>query len=148
MCKIALRIVAAEWPLFQASLRGVFEPLTARQHERLRRRNSPALSRRIFQPEISMGRGVQAKLPAKRQPMSNLQLNYRNMAREKTAAVRAPASGLRVSGQVRKRRRPKLRCQDALRVVDELHQMGAGLARIYDVLAGRLGGEEGRGERV
>jgi len=94
------------------------------------------------------GRGVQAKLAAKRQPMSDLRLNYRNMAPEKTAAVRAPASGLRVSGQVRKRRRPKLRCQDALRVVDELHQMGAGLAGIYDVLAGRLCREEGRGERV
>jgi hypothetical protein len=49
-----------------------------------------------------MERGVQAKLAATRQSMSDLQLNYRNMAPEKTAAVRAAASGLRVSAPGRK----------------------------------------------
>ena len=65
---------------------GVFEPLTARQQERLRSRNSPALWRGIFNREVFIERGVEAKLAAKRQSMPDLRRDSAMTAREKAAA--------------------------------------------------------------
>lgn len=65
---------------------GYFEPLTARQHERLGRRNKPALWRGISHREISIERGVEAKLAAGWQSMPDLRRDSAMMAREKAAA--------------------------------------------------------------
>ena len=66
--------------------------LTARQHRRLGSRNSPALWREISQAEISIERGVEAKLAAKRQSLADLRLDSATMAREKLAGSSAKAA--------------------------------------------------------
>jgi hypothetical protein len=71
---------------------GASEPLTARQHERVGRRNKRGLSCGILREEISIERAVEAKLAAQWQSAADLRRGSAMMASEEGRGVRTTFS--------------------------------------------------------